>query len=320
MAGTISVEKDWAVVIAGNSEMALTGLNTHLRRVDLLCKLAAPLAVSAVAAVVSVPVTNLFVVGWSLVTIPVEWVLIQQVYRRVPDLAKPKREVEVLATGTSNPTIPSSSPSEFELQESLDSVAPLALNNTPHSEHPTSPPKTILTQWRMFIHHPVFLPALAVSQLYLTVLAFGTVMISYLLLRGYSPALLAGMRSLSVLAGLLATFAMPKMVAKLGLVRTGLWAVWSEVLSLVLVVVAFWMRDNTVFAVLLFGGVTASRFGLWVFDLAETQILQTRVRPDEIGLINGMQYALQNLFELASLLLTMASCPSSSSKQSNESP
>ena len=44
---------------------------------------------------------------------------------------------------------------------------------------------------------------------------------------------------------------------------------------------------TTLKGVLLLGGLCASRFGLWAFDLTQSQIMQERVEPTQAGVING---------------------------------
>lgn len=49
-------------------------------------------------------------------------------------------------------------------------------------------------------------------------------------------------------------------------------------------------------------GVVASRTGLWMFDLAITQLVQERVAEHELGPVCGVQSSLQAAFESLSFL------------------
>ncbi|KND02039.1 uncharacterized protein SPPG_02543 [Spizellomyces punctatus DAOM BR117] len=286
----VSVERDWVVVIAHADTSALSSMNAYLRRIDLLCKVAAPLVVSGIAEALSTPIAMLVTAGWSILTAPLQWWLIWQVYRRVPALAIPKTARE-----STEQRADSSAVGLTDVDPSVNHSSPVA-----------SSVRSCWDQWARFFRHPVFLSSLAIAQLYMTVLSFGPVMISYLLAQGYSSALLAGMRSIAVLAGISATIAMPRMVARIGLVRTGLWAIWSELWSLVPVVISFWMPVGGVAAgVMMFAGTTLSRFGLWTFDMTQMQIMQERVDAAESGVINGMQYSMQNFFELLAFMTTI---------------
>ncbi|KAM7183588.1 Ferroporti-1 [Rhypophila sp. PSN 637] len=50
----VSVERDWVVVIAGENDHARREMNAKMRRIDLLCKLLGPLAISMIA-IISTP-------------------------------------------------------------------------------------------------------------------------------------------------------------------------------------------------------------------------------------------------------------------------
>ncbi|KAI9009761.1 Ferroporti-1 [Gaertneriomyces semiglobifer] len=308
-AEVIAIERDWTVVIAQGDHMTLTRINGWLRRIDLGCKLVAPLAVSAVAEWSTPSAAMLAVGGWSLMALPIQQFFVIHVYRRVPALALKAP----LPAGEVIPSLP---------QEEGNTSEPQLARRSSIASQPNQPTerceseglrqrifKSASIRWaRMsrLVHHHTFLSALAVAQVYLTVLSFGSPMIAYLLIQGYSSALLAAMRCVAVVVGLLATLAMPKIVARIGLIRTGLWAVWSEGLLLLPVVVSFWMPDGSLAeAFLMFGGTAASRFGLWIFDMAQMQIMQERVDSAEAGFINGMQYSMQNFFELCAFGTTM---------------
>lgn len=224
----------------------------------------------------------LIVAAMSVSTIPIEWTFIKKVYRRTPALKVPKQPGN--STETRTPVVLSSR-EDGVTDHPVEQLDPSYPESSSHRESVSSwlnhsiksPVTQHIRDWQQFVHHQVFLSSLAIALVYFTVLAFGPVMITFLLLQGHSPAFLAAVRFLAVFAGLSSTFAMPKMVGKIGLIRTGLWAIWSEFIFLIPVVASFWMMsDKTVDGVLLFTGTIASRFGLWVFDLAQTQIMQER--------------------------------------------
>ncbi|KAI9090874.1 Ferroporti-1 [Phlyctochytrium arcticum] len=307
----IAVEKDWVVVLSRGRQHFLTRLNTHLRRIDLTCKVAAPLLVSAFSIKLSTPVVMLIVAAMSMCTIPIEWAIFTRVYRRTPALAIAKQPHNSPETAAPNVmSIREDSSSELPMRQSdppsTESGRPCRVVSIWFKHSIESPVIQHIRDWRHFVHHEVFLSSLAIAQIYFTVLSFGPVMITFLLLQGYSSTLLAVMRFVAVFAGLSSTFAMPKMVGKIGLIRTGLWAIWTEFIFLIPVAVSFWiMDDKSIAGILLFTGAIASRLGLWTFDLAQTQIMQERVDITESGLINGMQTSLQNAFDFCAALSTI---------------
>ncbi|KAJ3131044.1 hypothetical protein HK101_004840 [Irineochytrium annulatum] len=329
MATTISVEKDWSMVIAAGDKASQTKLNAYLRRVDLICKLAAPLFVSLIAMYISVPRTSLVVAGWCIGTLPLELILYHQIHRLVPELSLPKTKPgadDISLDDLSVPRTPTEAASLAPAIAALalgaeDADAVWAVAATQEGTAADLPPPAsaparsgvlarTVTSWSLYIQHPILLPSVSLSCLYLSTLTFGGPMITYLLAVGYSPTLLAGMRALSVLAGLSATVTLAPLTRRVGFVRAGLWSLWSQAASLMPAALAVagvggQVQGGLEVAIVFFGGVTLSRWGLWSFDLVETQLIQDTVADDEIGLINGAQFSLQSVFELLSYVLTM---------------
>jgi iron-regulated transporter 1 len=55
---------------------------------------------------------------------------------------------------------------------------------------------------------------------------------------------------------------------------------------------------QSVWSIVLFlVGVNISRFGLWTFDLAQTQLIQEST-DEEIGTLTGIQMSMQSMFDL----------------------
>ena len=77
----------------------------------------------------------------------------------------------------------------------------------------------------VFVHHSIFLSSLSISLLYFTTLSFDGIFISWLKTHSWSAAFIAGMRSVTVLMGLLGTLVMPFAEKRLGVVRAGMWSI-----------------------------------------------------------------------------------------------
>jgi len=92
-------------------------------------------------------------------------------------------------------------------------------------------------------------------------------------------------------------------------------AVRSEFICLVPVVISLYVGvpvSNTPTkgpawnAFLLFGGMAFSRIGLWMFDLAQLQILQESLESHpRRNRLTSFQYTLQNMFDMAKYALTI---------------
>ena len=127
----------------------------------------------------------------------------------------------------------------------------------------------------------MFLPSLAISLLYLTVLNFAGQMMTYLLSVGFSSAQIGLVRTLSVVVELSATWLAPLAMRRAGPLRAGLWFVSLQAGCLAAAVSVFFVRSaHAPFAAAaaLLLGVIASRAGLWGFDLC-VQIVIQEVSP-----------------------------------------
>ncbi|KAI9209440.1 Ferroporti-1 [Polychytrium aggregatum] len=300
---TISIEKDWAVVIAHADPSTQRDINVVLRRVDLTCKIAAPFAVSIITTFLLVPQTMLVVASIGVALIPLEWSLVSHVYGLIqkpveddaPGNAIDDESVAILP----NPDFGPEAAGGYGAVQDHD-AAPFA---------PAPLKRGWLGDWIYFIRHPVFLSSLAISQLYFTVLSFGTTMVAYMLSQGYAPVTVALSRGLAVIMGLLATFLMPVIAKRIGNVNTGLWAIWTQAafigVALSSFVLDWWGFDSVVVGSLLIGGTALSRIGLWTFDLVQTQIMQEGVALADCGVMNGAQSSLQNMFDLLQFAATV---------------
>ncbi|KAI8143345.1 Ferroporti-1 [Fennellomyces sp. T-0311] len=261
----IAVEKDWVAVITGGDTETMI---TVMRRIDLFCKTVAPVSIGFLTLTPSAPV---IVAIWNGLSYVVEYHMIYRVYKATPALDE-----------------------EF----------------TPLIDHdvPSSPPNQQSqgnnVSFMDYVRHDIFRPSLALSLLYLTVLSFGGIMVSYLKLEGYDDATLGILRAVAGVAGMGATYILPVLSRRIGIIRTGLWALWFEVACLVPVILSF-VKSIPYGPFLLFGGMATSRIGLWLYDMAETILLQQFVDVDQMGGVAGWQHSLCNFFDLSQYVLTM---------------
>ncbi|KAI0334124.1 hypothetical protein GY45DRAFT_1270953 [Cubamyces sp. BRFM 1775] len=296
---SVAVEREWVTSIAAGSSAHLTTLNTYMRRIDLLCKLLAPLFVSLLTTAASYRFAAIFLCGVEVACMLFELLWIEISYRRFPAL----REAQAAKEATRRV--------HARDEQSSDSRASplhvLAWNRVMERL------KSVLLDWREFAQYPIFLSSVAISCLYLTVLSFDGTMLSYLKAHEYSDPFLAGMRGLNVVAGLAGTLAMPFLERKLGLVRAGNWSIWSEVLCLLPVLITLYVgapadgsRGPAWNAALLFGGMMLSRIGLWAFDLCQLKELQLALAAHpRRNSLTALQYSLQNVADMLKYILTI---------------
>ncbi|CAN6674758.1 hypothetical protein TRVA0_064S00122 [Trichomonascus vanleenenianus] len=268
---TVSVERDWVVVIAGSNKSILRKLNSQMRRIDLFCKLASPLIIALIAGI-STQMAILVSLGINAVSMVVEYVLIARVYQLIPALA----ESRMLSTYADSVTDNSS------LASSIAKHIGSAVDNL-----------------RIYASQNAFLPSLSLSILYLTVLSFGGQMVTYLLAAGYTSAIVGIVRVGSSVCEMSATWMAPWLMKKIGPIRAGLWFLSFQMICLGFAVLAFWRLSTPVMAAsALVIGTALSRIGLWGFDLSAQIIIQEEVQPEYRGTFSTTEAALQNFFEL----------------------
>lgn len=115
------------------------------------------------------------------------------------------------------------------------------------------------------------------------------------------------MRLVAVVLELTATCTAPTLMRRIGAVRSGLWFINEQLISVALAVGFFSSMDiqtKLAGAVLVFG-VIISRTGLWGFDLCVQYLVQKDAPEGSRGSFSATEAALQNLFELISFTTTM---------------
>lgn len=127
----------------------------------------------------------------------------------------------------------------------------------------------------LYVQHKAFLPSLAYAFLHLTVLSFSGRMIAFLLAVGYTSLAVGVARTVSTVAELSATWISPRLMKRLGRVRSGSASIVWEAAWLSFGVGCFVVGgDGKVALIGLVAGVILSRVGLWGVDLAVQNIVQ----------------------------------------------
>lgn len=243
-------------------------MNARMRRIDLFCKLMGPLTVSLVA-IASTEIAIWTTLGMNVASVIVEYVAIEQVYRRVSGL---KRISEVARTSDRRNSATSNRGAETQSRRRLQSVKPKVLNSIRGILPIESLP--------FYFSHPAFLASFALSLLYFTVLSFSGQMITYLVSVGYTPLYIGIARVGSSIFEISATWAAPYLMKKIGVVRAGIWSLAWQMTCLAGVLAWYFSGfegkgTNSIFSATgLAVGVALSRMGLWGFDLCAQNIIQ----------------------------------------------
>lgn len=169
---------------------------------------------------------------------------------------------------------------------------------------------------KAYSRSPMFLPSLALSLLYLTVLSFNGQMVTYLLALppfpntniSYNAAVIGGLRTFSTLSEISATFLSPLLMSRIGPIRSGLWAINEQIMSLLLGTILFVVlndRSSSAASFPLIVSVILSRMGLWSFDLSVQLQIQQIVPKTQMGAFSTIETSLQNTFELLAYVSTI---------------
>jgi solute carrier family 40 (iron-regulated transporter), member 1 len=320
LGATLSVEREWTKTLSGTDSDALAAMNAVMKRIDLACLIASPIGVGLLmtyridAAIIGVLVWN--VAAWipecSLLKRAQMASPVLSASRIFPDIGYANRNYTNSNSTTNGANLVSStSPSEqtnklFSSWTSLKLITRL---------------KTQLSGWAAYIQQPAAPAALSLALLYLTVMSFGTLMTAYLKWSGLKEAELSIYRGFGALSGIGATLVFPFLHRKWGLLPTGVAAIRTQLVCLVLAATpaivlgtkttstspggenigqesADGSSSSASVRRLLVFGLILSRFGLWGFDLAVNQIIQETVPSVHLGAVNGVQGSLQSLFQM----------------------
>lgn len=285
VANTVAVERDWIIVVSDSLGVERQELNSAMRRIDLICKLIAPLGIGLLDGY-STKIAIWVVFSQNAISVLIEYFAIAQVYAAVPELGRGKE----LGNTTETPRSPGGTP-----------IAP--------SRTTLSTIKNNIRPWKDYFQNPAFLASFSLSLLYLTVLSFASQMTTYLLTLGFTSTHVSLMRLVAVILELSATCAAPLLMNKIGAVRSGLWFVNEQLFS-IMAAVAFFAATTSqthlkLAGLALVAGVALSRLGLWGFDLCVQYLVQEDAPEAIRGSFSAIEMSLQNFFELLSFATTM---------------
>jgi iron-regulated transporter 1 len=269
-ASTMALEKDWVVVLAGGDSNLLSSMNATMRRIDLLCKLLAPLAFGVILQMMGdddshrLKLGAFIVAAWNLLSLPIEYHTVKLVY---------------------------------------DSHKSALSHKVPPNTTAETPLEQLLVGWSRYVSHPVFWASFSYCMIYMTVLDNGVLMTAYLKWSGIPDGVLGASRGAGALLGIVGTFVFPCLVrCSSSVANTGaasIWLFWLFILpaGVSFAIDAFNGVDSTIGGLrvspyLMLATVALSRVWLWCFDLAECQIMQEMVDENERGTMNAVQTAM----------------------------
>jgi len=336
----VAMERDWVVVLSRSAAAAhnaattendeattfhqwLSDTNVAMKQIDLSCKVAAPAVVGLLIPMLSTAPrgqgddeTRYYDFEWAcwgigalnVAALVVEFVCTTRVYRLVPALAV-KETVNTTTMFSDDPTKqqkggaskaePSCTIHEHNADKNND-------YNPPQQEQRCFGLKAVVPQGLyVYLQQASAWGGLGLALLYTNSLTMQNgIMTTYLLYRGLTLEVVGILRAVASAIGLLGTVVYHLSAKHLSLEATGLWSVSYQFGCLTLALLSLSIPNDDVLTLsLLIGCVCFSRIGLWVYDIAVTQLQQQEV-PDHIrGQVGGVQSSLNNGFNLISFLL-----------------
>ncbi|KAM3287726.1 solute carrier family 40 member 2 isoform X1 [Capsicum chacoense] len=302
LAGTILIEREWVVVISeGHPPGLLTKMNSIIRRIDLICKLFAPVVTGFIISFVSLTASAMTLALWNIISVCLEYWLLTSVYNGIPAL----RESSLRRVSRSLPEHSDLSPAiSHEQKSSLhsDEIGFEQSENLWRKIIDSISRLPCLSAWKVYLQQDVVLPGLALALLFFTVLSFGTLMTATLEWEGIPAYVIGIARGVSATIGIAATFLYPILESHISTLRTGLWSIWSQWTCLLICVASIWVHAKFLSAFMLMAGVAVSRLGLWMFDLSVIQQMQDHVPESDRCVVGGVQSSLQSVLELLTYL------------------
>ena len=156
---------------------------------------------------------------------------------------------------------------------------------------------------RIYLNQSISFGGFAFALLYLNALTFGGLMTAYLVWRGMRFESIGLWRGISSAIGLMGTCVYHFSVKTMSIERTGMWSIIFQFLCLSLSYASLFVKDRYISLVMLIAGVCASRIGLWVFDIALTQLMQECIPAHIRGVTGGVQQALNAFFGMLAFVL-----------------
>jgi iron-regulated transporter 1 len=195
----LSMERDWVVTAASpeGRPYDLTQLNSSMRRIDLICKLVAPIAISVLISTTSVQIGVLIVGTMSTLSWAAEYLCARRVWQRNPRLKAAK-------------VVPPPGAQESASTPANASFFSLSSRNL----------QTYARDFQMYFSSPVWIPSISLALLHISALAYNATFITYLLTVGFSLDVITIARAAGSVVEISSTVVTPVGIRYLGNPKT----------------------------------------------------------------------------------------------------
>uniref|UniRef100_A0AAY4EG04 Solute carrier family 40 member n=1 Tax=Denticeps clupeoides TaxID=299321 RepID=A0AAY4EG04_9TELE len=224
---SITIQRDWVVVVAGEDRSRLADMNATVRIIDQLTNILAPMLVGQIMAFGSHFIGCGFIAGWNLCSMCVEYSLLWKVYQKTPALA-------IKAGQKDNNQEMRHLNIEKEIEKGQSQVEGSQLMNDGTMEKKdiedkkhgccyqmTEPLRTFRDGWVAYYNQSIFFAGMSLAFLYMTVLGFDCITTGFAYTQGLNGSILSLLMGASAISGILGTVAFTWIRKKCGLIRTG---------------------------------------------------------------------------------------------------
>ncbi|XP_069077662.1 ferroportin-like [Pleurodeles waltl] len=250
-ATSITIQRDWIIVVAGENENSLAEMNATMRRIDQVTNILSPLAVGQIITFGSLVIGCGFIAGWNILSMGLEYFILWKVYQKTPALAikggQKGDEQEMQHLNEEKEPLPdkNASVNGHLMEEKIsNNRMPQEMETPSCSDSITRPFCTFRDAWVAYYQQPVFLAGMGLAFLYMTVLGFESIATGYAFTQGLSGSVLGILMGISAIVGILGTVAFTRLQRSYGLVWTGIISGIAHLSSLMLCVVSVFLPTH----------------------------------------------------------------------------
>ncbi|KAK9969117.1 hypothetical protein ABG768_027317 [Culter alburnus] len=235
---SITIQRDWVVVVAGDDRSKLADMNATVRIIDQLTNILAPMLVGQIMSFGSHFIGCGFISGWNLFSMCLEYFLLWKVYQKTPALAfkagqKETDDQELKHLNVQKEIRNSESP--VEGSKLMNETAEVK-KNTGCCYQMAEPIRTFKDGWVAYYNQSIFFAGMSLAFLYMTVLGFDCITTGYAYTQGLNGSVLSLLMGASAISGICGTVAFTWIRKKCGLIRTGFIAGVTQLSCLMLCV------------------------------------------------------------------------------------
>ncbi|KAJ8253090.1 hypothetical protein GJAV_G00208990 [Gymnothorax javanicus] len=225
-ATSITIQRDWIVVVAGEDRSELADMNATVRIIDQLTNILAPMLVGQIMAFGSPFMGCGFISGWNLCSMCLEYCLLWKVYQKTPALAIkacPKAEGQEMVQLNAQKELENGErPGESsQLMNEAEQASAAVREKARCCYRMTEPFRTFRDGWVAYYNQSIFFAGMGLAFLYMTVLGFDCITTGYAYTQGLNGSVLSLLMGASAVSGICGTVAFTKIRKRCGLVRTG---------------------------------------------------------------------------------------------------